>query len=46
MGSIRNNQPRTVTMEKIQSLIRELLAQGENAFPSERELVVRTGGSV
>lgn len=45
MGAIRNNQPRTITMEKIQSLIRELLAQGENAFPSERELVVRTGGS-
>lgn len=45
MGTIRNNQSREVTKKKILSLIRTLLAQGENAFPSERELAVRTGGS-
>lgn len=45
MGLTRNNQPRTVTVEKIRSLIRELLAQKQTAFPSERELAVRTGGS-
>ena len=45
MGATRSNQSRAVTKEKILSLIRNLLAQGENAFPSERELAVRTGGS-
>ncbi len=45
MGATRSNQSRAVTKEKILLLIQHLLAQGENAFPSERELVVRTGGS-
>lgn len=45
MGATRNNQSRAVTKEKVQQLIQNLLAQGENAFPSERELALRTGGS-
>lgn len=45
MGQIRNNQPRAVTEEKIRTLIRQLLAQEQTAFPSERDLAVRTGGS-
>ncbi len=45
MGATRNNQSRAVTKEKILQLIQNLLEQGENAFPSERELAVRTGGS-
>ena len=45
MGATRNNQSRAVTKEKVQQLIQNLLAQGENAVPSERELAMRTGGS-
>lgn len=45
MGRTRINQPRAITEKKIESLICELLSQGQNAFPSERELAERTGGS-
>lgn len=45
MGALRNNQPRAVTEEKVRQLVRELLAAGQTAFPSERELAARTGGS-
>lgn len=45
MGLTRNNQPRAVTVEKIRSLIRELLSQEQTALPSERDLSAQTGGS-
>lgn len=45
MGALRNNQPRAVTEGKVRQLVRELLAAGQTAFPSERELAARTGGS-
>ena len=45
MGQTRNNQPRSVTEEKIRVLIRERLSEGQTAFPSERDLAVLTGGS-
>ena len=41
MGATRNNQSRAVTENKIRDLIREILAKGQTAFPSERELTVR-----
>lgn len=45
MGATRSNQPREVTEEKIRGLLRSQLAMEQTAFPSERELAVRTGGS-
>ena len=45
MGATRSNQPREVTEEKIRDLLRSQLAMEQTAFPSERELAVRTGGS-
>ncbi len=45
MGQTRSNQPRNITEAKIRDLIRERLSVGQTAFPSERELSVRTGGS-
>ena len=44
MGATRSNQPREVTEEKIRDLLRSQLAMEQTAFPSERELAVRTGG--